>query len=90
MNSYETNMPRTAFGVAAVALTAMTLGLMIVVPAKTESAAQSSHALVAAMPATSEPVTATIVPDRIEVIGVRERKLVSAQPRAREPKGKQG
>jgi len=89
MNSYETNMPRTAFGIAAVALTAMTLGLVVVAPAKIESAAQSGHALVAVTPATSEPVTATIVPARIEVIGVRDRKLVSAQPRAREQKGKQ-
>ena len=90
MNSYETNMPRTAFAMAAVALTAMTLGLVVVVPAKTESAARPSHAVVAATPATSESVTATIVPARIEVVGVRERELVSAQPRAREQKGKQG
>ena len=90
MNSYESNMHRTAFGIAAVALTAMTLGLVIVVPAKTESAAQPGHALVATTQATPETVTATIVPARIEVIGVRDRKLVSAQPRAREQKGKQG
>ena len=62
MNSYETNMPRTAFGIAAVALTAMTLGLVVVVPAKTESAAQPGHSLVTVTPATSETVTATIVP----------------------------
>ncbi len=90
MNSYETNMPRTAFGVVAVALTAMTLGLAIFVPAKTESAAQPGHAVVAVTPVTAAPVTATIVPARIEVIGVRQRELVSAQPRAREQKGKQG
>jgi hypothetical protein len=83
-------MPRTAFGFAAVALMAMTMGLVIIAPAKTESAAHPGHALVAAVPATSEPVTATIVPARIEVIGVRDRKLVSAQPRVREQKGKQG
>ncbi len=90
MNGYETNMPRFAFGVAAVALTAMTLGLAIVAPAKTEFAARPGPALAAAMPATQEVVTATIVPARIEVIGVREHKLVSAQTRVREPKGKQG
>ena len=55
MNGYRTNMPRTAFGVAAIALTAITLGLVIVAPAKTESARQARIALVAAKPATSEP-----------------------------------
>ena len=54
MNDYRMNMPRAAFGVAAVVLTAITLGLVIVAPAKTESAIPQSPALVAATPAASD------------------------------------
>jgi hypothetical protein len=88
MNGYRTNMPRAAFGVAAIALTAITLGLVIVAPAKTESAIPPSPALVATTPDTSAPATAAIVPSRIEVIGVREHELLSSRPQAR--KAKQG
>ena len=37
MSHYETSIPHVAFGIAAVAMTAITIGVSVVMPAKMES-----------------------------------------------------
>ncbi|HEY3178179.1 MAG TPA: hypothetical protein VGL25_04805, partial [Casimicrobiaceae bacterium] len=66
MKRYENSTPRATFALVAVALTAITLGLSVVIPASME---------------TSSPSAPTIVSDaptrvaRIDVIAVREPKV---------------
>jgi hypothetical protein len=68
----QSKTPRTAFGLAAITLTALTFALTVVAPAQTEtSAAVAPPALATAHPAT--PVA--IHPGRIDVIGVRAKVL---------------
>ena len=43
MNRYETSIPRAAFGIAAAALTAITFGPSVVVPANMNSGAQDAE-----------------------------------------------
>jgi hypothetical protein len=76
MKRYENSTPRATFALVAVALTAITLGLSVVIPASME---------------TSSPSAPTIVSDaptrvaRIDVIAVREPKVASMQVRANRP-----
>jgi hypothetical protein len=78
MNRYETSTPRAAFALAAAALTAMTLGLSVIVPAHIDA------------PKPVEPTT-IVVSDaptrvaRIDVIAVREPKVASVPVRAHRP-----
>jgi len=89
MNRYEPSIPRVAFGVAAIAMTAITLGMALVLPASMEPGDQEAGRL-AASGAVSQPPTAVVInPARINVVGVRERELVSAQVRDVDPKCKQ-
>ena len=47
MKSYEFTTPRAAFGIAAVAMTALTFGLSVGAPLKASTAAHSAAAVVA-------------------------------------------
>lgn len=74
MNGYPAPTHRTAFGFAAMALSAMTFGIFVVVPAQLDQGTgttPASFAAKAAAPAASEVV---ISPARIEVFGEREEK----------------
>ena len=91
MNRYETSTPRAAFGLAAIALTALTLGLTVVLPARTDIGAQDASVL-AASKATLSDVEAVDLPTRvkrIDVIAVREPKLTSMQLRDIQQRRKQ-
>jgi len=70
MNSYKSSTPRTAIGFIAIALTAMTIGLLVVAPAKFGSG--GPDALTLARTAPPAPTEVAINPGTIEVIGVRE------------------
>ena len=79
MNSYEPSTPRAAFGLAAVAMAAISIGAMVVLPAKLDSADAVTLAAAKAAPAASSevviipaPIEVAISPARIDVIGVRE------------------
>ena len=78
MNRYETSTPRAAFAVAAVALTAMTLGLSVILPAKMDT---PSIAAPAAVIVSDAPTRVA----RIDVIAVREPKVASVPVRANRP-----
>ena len=48
MNGYKPSVPRAAIGLAAAAMTAVTIGAMVVLPAKLDSVGADPHTLVAA------------------------------------------
>ena len=85
MNRYEPGTPRTALGLAAIALTALTVGLLVVVPAKMDV---SPDALTLARLKAAPPIEVAITPARIEVIGVRDRAVATAEDGAMPPKAK--
>jgi hypothetical protein len=60
MNRYEPLIPRVAFGVAAVAMTAITIGVSVIMPAKMDSdspAPRMLEALTVTAPASTGDVT---------------------------------
>lgn len=72
MNRYPDQTPRAALGFAAVAMTAMTFGLLVVAPAMMYGGGASAPATTAAdAPAATE---VAISPARIDVIGERAQK----------------
>ncbi len=79
MTSYESKRPRTAIALAAAALTAITIGILVVVPAKFDGTNPNARILAATKAKSTVPVEVAISPARIDVVGVRERKLASAQ-----------
>lgn len=83
MNRYQPSTPRAAIGFIAVALTAMTIGLMVVVPAKFGNGGQEALTLAKAAPA---PTEVTISPATIDVVGVREPTVASAQAAGTPPR----
>jgi hypothetical protein len=79
MNRYETKTPRAAFGFAALAMTAITFGLAVYVPAGMDATNDEFRTLAAAKvvaPAAKEG-TAILAP--VEVAGVRDPELASAR-----------
>jgi len=79
MNRYTNTAHRPLFGLAAVALTAATMALTVLVPAVTLDGANAAPRVLASQGA-GEPVR--IEPSRIEVIGARA--TVVADERAAE------
>jgi hypothetical protein len=88
MNRYQISSPRKAIAIAAVALTAMTIGLAVIVPAKIGSDSREVRAL-AAITVTS-PASVEVVRDhlRIDVVGTRDPELAT-QVRTVLPKHRQ-
>lgn len=88
MNRYESYEPsnrRAVLGVTAIALTALTFGLSLVVPAKMTSGSRE-------LPASAASPTAAQVaggPMRIDIIAVRDPSVASAQVRNGPTKHKQ-
>jgi hypothetical protein len=89
MNRYQPKAPRAAFGIAAVAMTVLTLGLAVVVPAKLAPEGQSAATLLAARSKAPAATEVRIVPARIEVLGVRESTVAGGAPAAAPVKIKQ-
>jgi hypothetical protein len=87
MNRYEPGTPRTAFGLLAAALTALTIGLLIVVPSRMDAGPSEAVALARARLA-KPPTEVAISPARIEVIGVRDREVAVAKSDGLPPKAK--
>ena len=80
MNSYEPNRPRTAIALAAATLTAITIGILVVVPAKFDNSQEAARVLAVAKARSAPPIEVAISPARINVVGIREPELASAQP----------
>jgi hypothetical protein len=89
MNPYQISSPRRVFGLAAIVLTAITIALSVVVPAKMPSGARDPRTATAAKAMTPGPVDVAAKPLHIEVVGIREPEFVSAHLRNVPPKRKQ-
>ena len=79
MNRYQPLIPRVAFGIAAVAMTAITIGVSVVMPAKMNSdnpEPRMLEALTVTAPASTGDVTGS---ESIDVVAVHEAGL-SAVP----------
>ena len=60
MTQYQTSTPRAAFGLSAVAMTALTMGVFVVMPAKMEAHVHESSILAAS---TVSKLASTSTPD---------------------------
>ena len=89
MNRYQISSPRKVFAIAAVAMTAITIGLSVVVPAKVHGDARDPQTLTASKAMTPGPAEVIASPLHINGVGVREPELVSVQGRSAPPKRKQ-
>ncbi len=81
MNRYQTPSPRKAFAIASIALTAITVGLAVVVPAKVGSAHQDVRTLA--------PIEVVARPAPIDVVGTPDAEVISVHVRNPMPKPKQ-
>ena len=88
MNPYQISSPRKIFAIAAVAMTAITIGFSVVVPTQIQSGARDARSLTASKATTPAPTEVVAAPLRVEVIGVRDPELVSVQVRNAPPKRK--
>ena len=85
MNRYQTLIPRVAFGIAAVAMTAITMGVSVIMPAKMDSDSPEPRmldALTVTAPASTSDVTGS---ESIDVVAVHKAGLsavpcISPQP----------
>jgi hypothetical protein len=78
MYRYETSTPRFAVGLAAVALSALTISTFVLVPAKVEDGSAEAAILAAAKPTvTVSEVVAVEVP--ADYVAIHEQALASAQ-----------
>ncbi len=81
MNSYNPDTPRTVFGIAAAAISTLTLAVLVVAPATMDARgvdARGDAATILARvnghmvaPIVVAPIEAAIVPGHIEVVGTR-------------------
>jgi len=84
MNSYQPSTPRAAFGLAAVAMAAISIGAMVVLPAKFDSVSADAVTLASAK-AGPTAVKVAISPASVNVIGVREPNVAWALSDATRP-----
>ena len=86
MKRYDFPTPRLAFGLAAVALTALTLGTALVVPAALEPARDAPPLVANAAADDSYRTEVVVTPTRIDVIAVRTSTTAAAPARDAPPK----
>ena len=75
MNRYETSMPRLTFGFAAIALSVVTLGLTVMLPASLNPVRGDNPSLAVSEPAAPTAIEVSIVPARIVVTGDCEQSM---------------
>lgn len=89
MTRYEPGAFHPAFGIAAVAMTAITIGVAVIVPARMDSGGRDGATLSAATAVRPALNEAAISPARIDVVAVREPKTAFEPARYVLPKHKQ-
>ena len=72
MNRYETSIPRVAFGIAAVAMTGITIGVLVVIPAKMDFGSREARMLAASKVTTPASTGVVTGSESIDVVAVRE------------------
>jgi len=88
MNPYQTSTPRAALVIAAIALTALTIGASVIAPAKIDSGSRELGPF-AARESVVLPTPVVIEPASIEVVAAREVAFISVHVRSVQPKRKQ-
>jgi len=83
MNDYQISSPRKVFAIAAVAMTAITIVLSVVGPAKMESDTRDLRALTTSKAVSPAPAEVAASPLHVYVVGVREPAV--QEPLVREP-----
>ncbi len=74
MKRYEPSTPRAALGLAAVAMTAITVGALVVLPAKIESGSVDPYTLAVADGAARASIEAAIVPAGVDILELLDRE----------------
>jgi len=87
MNRYKPSTPRVSIGIVALAMTAITLELLIVFPSRMETDSQTFTAFTAKAHR-SEATRAVVNPSCIDVVDTRERRT-ALNPRRVSPAPKQ-
>jgi hypothetical protein len=72
MKRYEPSTPRAALGLSAVAMTAITVGAMVVLPAKIESGSVHPYTLAVTDRAARASIEAAIVPAGVDILELLE------------------
>ena len=89
MNSYQSSTPRATLTIAAIALTALTIGVSVVAPAKMGSGSRELGLFAARKSVAPMPTPVVIEPASIEVVAAREPAFISVHVRGVQPKRKQ-
>ena len=79
MNRFDPSTPRATFGIAAIAMTALTIGLLVVAPTKIGSGSLDAISLASAKTVTQGGTEVAISPARIDVVAVRESNVVETR-----------
>jgi hypothetical protein len=75
MNRYEPSIPRVAFGIGAVAMTAITIGVSVIMPAKMDSDSYGPHMLAASKVTTPASTDVAAASATTDVAAVHEPEL---------------
>ena len=78
MNRFESSTPRVALAIAAVAMTVVTFGLLVVVPATIESGSENDRTQASAKVVRPAVTTVVMIRTRIDLLDVRRTELASA------------
>ena len=78
MNRYETSTPRIAFGIAAVGVTTLTLGVSVIWPANMHPNSREHPALAASKATTAAPTGVVTASASIDAVAVHEQVLSTA------------
>lgn len=74
MNNYQHQLPRIPLAIAAIAMTAVTLGSLVIWPSRMDPASQTFATMLNSSTRTAASIEVAISPSCIDVIGVREQK----------------
>lgn len=85
MDSYQPSTPRAALGLIAVAMSAITIGAFVVLPATLDGSRGEMFTLATAAAGPAAPIEVAISPARIDVIAVREPDVAWALSDAARP-----
>lgn len=83
MNRYQPNAFHPVLGIAAVAMTALTLVLTVGVPSRVATAIADGAARAASTQVPQGFVEVAIIPARIDVVGVRDATVADRQAKRR-------
>ena len=87
MNHYENPAPRATFGIAAMAMAAIVIGLMVVLPARMTPGNREFRPLTMATNAAPVATEVVIIPSTITVTGMREQNTAFEPTHQAQPKG---